>query len=145
MQASPLDGLHDVIVPEQVAWWPLAPIWWFIIAAIAVAAILLAIKLYRDNQFKKAKRYAIAQSEAVANDSAQLHILIKRLVLHYYSPEHASAGTKEWCITLNKLTEQHFSEQELMSLYQANTAQPALATKLKAGIKQFKLKESLNV
>ncbi|MGS0536131.1 DUF4381 domain-containing protein [Pseudoalteromonas sp. SaAl2] len=94
MQASPLDGLHDVIVPEQVAWWPLAPIWWFIIAAIAVAAILLAIKLYRDNQFKKAKRYAIAQSEAVANDSAQLHILIKRLVLHYYSPEHASAGTK---------------------------------------------------
>jgi len=56
MQASPLDGLHDVIVPDQVAWWPLAPIWWVIIAVIVVAAILLVIKLYRNSQFKKAKR-----------------------------------------------------------------------------------------
>lgn len=145
MQASPLDGLHDVIVPDQVAWWPLAPIWWVLIAAFVILAILLGIKLYRDSQFKKAKRFAIAQSDTLANDSVQLHILIKRLVLHYYSPEHASAATKDWCNTLNKLTEQQFSEQEIMSLYQANKSQPELAAKLKAGIKQFKLKESLDV
>ena len=145
MQASPLDGLNDVIVPDQVAWWPLAPIWWVIIAVTVVAATLLVIKLYRNSQFKKAKRYAITRSDTVSNDCAALHILIKRLVLHYYSAEHASSSTKNWCKTLNKLTEEQFSEQEIMSLYQANNTQPELAAKLKAGIKQFKLKESLNV
>ncbi len=145
MQASPLDGLHDIIVPEQVAWWPLAPIWWVIIAALVIAAALVGLKLYRTWQFKKAKRYAIAHSDSMADDSAQLHILLKRLVLHYYSPEHASSATKDWCNTLNKLTGQQFSEQEIMSLYQANSSQPELAAKLKMGIRQFKLKESLNV
>jgi len=145
MQASPLDGLHDVIVPDHVAWWPLAPIWWAILSAFVLLALYLGVKLYRHHQFKRAKRYAIKQSDTLANDSAALHILIKRLVLHYYSPEHASSSTKQWCKTLNKLTGQHFSEQEIMSLYQVENAQPELAAKLKTGILKFKLKESLDV
>ncbi|WP_368857999.1 DUF4381 domain-containing protein, partial [Thermolongibacillus altinsuensis] len=47
MQTSPLDGLHDVIVPSQVSWWPLAPIWWVIIATLLLAIGYLSYTLYR--------------------------------------------------------------------------------------------------
>ncbi|MBE0379774.1 MULTISPECIES: DUF4381 domain-containing protein [Pseudoalteromonas] len=145
MQTSPLDGLHDVIVPSQVSWWPLAPIWWVIIATLLLAIGYLSYTLYRAYQFKKAKRHAILLSNQYDDDAQQLHILIKRLVLHYYAQSAASQGTKQWCNTLNKLTGQQFTELELMSLYQEQSNQTALATKLKLAIAQFKLKEPLNV
>lgn len=145
MQTSPLDGLHDVIVPSQVSWWPLAPIWWVIIATLLLAIGYLSYTLYRAYQFKKAKRHAILLSNQYDDDAQQLHILIKRLVLHYYAQSAASQGTKQWCNTLNKLTGQQFTELELMSLYQEQINQTALATKLKLAIAQFKLKEPLNV
>ena len=145
MQTSPLDGLHDVIVPSQVSWWPLAPIWWVIIAILLLAIGYLSYTLYQAYQFKKAKRHAILLSNQYDDDAQQLHILIKRLVLHYYTQSAASQGTKQWCNTLNKLTGQQFTELELMSLYQEQSNQTALATKLKLAIAQFKLKEPLNV
>ncbi|MGO2127766.1 MAG: DUF4381 domain-containing protein [Pseudoalteromonas prydzensis] len=145
MQTSPLAGLHDVIVPSHVSWWPLAPIWWVIIATLLLAIGYISYTLYQAWQFKKAKRHAISLSEQHAEDAQQLHILIKRLVLHYYAQSAASQGTKQWCNTLNKLTGQQFTELELMSLYQPQSNQTALANKLKLAIAQFKLKEPLNV
>ncbi|MEH6393437.1 DUF4381 domain-containing protein [Pseudoalteromonas sp.] len=145
MQTSPLDGLHDVIVPSQVSWWPLAPIWWVIIGTLLLAIGYLSYRLYQAYQFKKAKRHAVLLSEQYNDDAPQLHILIKRLVLHYYAQSAASQGTKQWCNTLNKLTGQQFTERELMSLYQPQSNQTALANKLKLAIAQFKLKEPLNV
>lgn len=145
MQTSPLAGLHDVIVPNHVSWWPLAPIWWVIIATLLLAIGYISYTLYQAWQFKKAKRHAISLSEQHAEDAQQLHILIKRLVLHYYAQSAASQGTKQWCNTLNKLTGQQFTELELMSLYQPQSNQTALANKLKLAIAQFKLKEPLNV
>ncbi|CAM3879868.1 MULTISPECIES: DUF4381 domain-containing protein [Pseudoalteromonas] len=145
MQTSPLDGLHDVIVPTQVSWWPLAPIWWVIIAILLLTISFTGYKLYQTYQFKKAKRHAVLLSNQYDDDAQQLHILIKRLVLHYYGQSAASQGTKQWCKTINKLTGQQFTEGELMSLYQANSEQSALANKLKLAISQFKLKEPLNV
>lgn len=145
MQTSPLAGLHDVIVPNHVSWWPLAPIWWVIIATLLLAIGYISYTLYQAYQFKKAKRHAISLSEQHAEDAQQLHILIKRLVLHYYAQSAASQGTKQWCNTLNKLTGQQFTELELMSLYQPQSNQTALANKLKLAIAQFKLKEPLNV
>ncbi|MBB1342351.1 DUF4381 domain-containing protein [Pseudoalteromonas sp. SR45-6] len=145
MQTSPLAGLHDVIVPSHVSWWPLAPIWWLIIVVLLVTVSFISYQLYRARQFKKAKRQAISLSEQHPEDAQQLHILIKRLVLHYYQQSAASQGTKQWCITLDKLTGQQFTEHELMSLYQSQSNQTALAQKLKLAIVQFKLKEPLNV
>ncbi|HEA18875.1 hypothetical protein LCGC14_2777780 [marine sediment metagenome] len=145
MQTSPLAGLHDVIVPNHVSWWPLAPIWWVIIATLLLAIGYISYTLYQAYQFKKAKRHAISLSEQHAEDVQQLHILIKRLVLHYYAQSATSQGTKQWCNTLNKLTGQQFTELELMSLYQPQSNQTALANKLKLAIAQFKLKEPLNV
>lgn len=145
MQTSPLDGLHDVIVPTHVSWWPLAPVWWVIMAILLLTISFISYKFYQTYQFKKAKRQAILLSNQCDNDAQQLHILIKRLALHYYQQRVASQGTQQWCNTLNKLTGQQFTELELMSLYQPQTNQAALANKLKLAIVQFKVKEPLNV
>lgn len=86
MQTNPLDGLHDVIAPAEVAWWPLAPIWWLIISIVCVLLIIGLVQLYKNNQFKKAKKQAIELSRTLADDDVQaLHIILKRLTRHYYT------------------------------------------------------------
>ena len=56
MQKNPLDGLHDVIAPSEVAWWPLAPIWWLIIVFLVALLVVGLVLLYKNLQFKKAKK-----------------------------------------------------------------------------------------
>jgi len=112
MQTSPLDGLHDIIAPSQVNWWPLAPAWWVIIAVLLLllsAAIYMAYKRYKFD---------------------------KRL---------ATQSTKQWCNTLNTLTGLSFSEQEILSVYNLEQNNSALENKFRQAIKQFKLKEVVNV
>jgi len=145
MQTSPLDGLHDVIAPTQVSWWPLAPAWWVLIGILVIATTCFGYYLYKRSEFTKAKRHAIKLSQQFTDDPKQLHILIKRLVLHYYQPQVASSDTKVWCKTLTTLSGIEFTEQELLSLYQADNSPSALADKFCLAIKQFKLKEPLNV
>lgn len=145
MQTSPLDGLHDVIAPTQASWWPLATAWWVLICIVVIAITCLGYYLYQRAQFTKAKRHAIKLSQQLTDDPAQLHILIKRLALHYYQPKVASSDTKVWCKTLTTLSGIEFTEQELLSLYRTDNYSSALANKLCLAIKQFKLKEPLNV
>ncbi|MGO2011100.1 MAG: DUF4381 domain-containing protein [Pseudoalteromonas sp.] len=145
MQTSPLDGLHDVIAPNQVHWWPLAPAWWALIVLILMAIIGLGYYLYKRSQFIKAKRHAVELSQQLGNDPQQLHVLIKRLVLHYYNPQAASSETQKWCQTLKALSDIEFTERELLSLYQAGNESAKLCDKFRLAIKQFKLKEPLNV
>ncbi|MBH0070889.1 DUF4381 domain-containing protein [Pseudoalteromonas sp. NZS127] len=144
MQTSPLDGLHDIIAPSQVNWWPLAPAWWVIIAVLLLllsAAIYMAYKRYK---FKQPKRFAVNLSQQ-HTDPQQLHIILKRLVIAYYDKRLATQSTKQWCNTLNTLTGLSFSEQEILSVYNLEQNNSALEYKFRQAIKQFKLKEVVNV
>ncbi|BED88564.1 MULTISPECIES: DUF4381 domain-containing protein [unclassified Pseudoalteromonas] len=144
MQPNPLDGLHDIIAPSQVSWWPLAPAWWVIITVLFIAICAAAFWFYKNYNFKKPKRYAIDLSHK--EQSAQtLHIILKRLVIEYYDKRLAAQSTTNWCNTLNALTGLSFSEQEILSLYNAEHTNDALNEKLRLGIKQFKLKEPVHV
>ncbi|MBQ4831842.1 DUF4381 domain-containing protein [Pseudoalteromonas sp. MMG010] len=145
MQPSPLDNLHDVIAPSQVNWWPLAPAWWVIIVCAFSLLILLIVYLYKQYQFKKPKRAAIDASEQVKDNAQQLHILLKRLAIHYYDKRLASQPISMWCASLKQLTGLSFSEQELLSLYASEQHNPQLTSKLHSAIQKFKLKEPINV
>jgi hypothetical protein len=145
MQTAPLDGLHDIIAPSQVSWWPLAPAWWIIIAVLLAAIVALLYYIYKQHQFKKPKRFAIALSKQLSHDDQQLHIILKRLVIEYYGKNLASQATKDWCITLSQVTGQHFEQHEINTLYSPEKSNPDLCQKLQLGIQQFKLKESFNV
>ena len=66
MQTSPLDGLHDIIAPTQVDWWPLAPAWWVVIAIAVCLLCSLIVIIYKNYRFKKPKRDAIALATTVS-------------------------------------------------------------------------------
>jgi len=144
MQTNPLDGLHDVIVPNQVDWWPLAPAWWVIIALLCIALLTSAYAIYKAYQFKKAKRYAVSLSQQEQYPQ-QLHIILKRLVVEYYGKHLAAQHTKQWCETLNTLSGLTFSEQEILSLYSSENNNVDLSEKFRQAIKNFKVKEPLYV
>jgi len=36
-----LSSLHDIHLPEAIGWWPLAPGWYLLTAAIAIACLLI--------------------------------------------------------------------------------------------------------
>ena len=36
---NPLSALRDIHLPEQVGWWPLAPVWWLLVAGFLLALI----------------------------------------------------------------------------------------------------------
>lgn len=146
MQTNPLDGLHDVIAPAEVAWWPLAPIWWLIISIVCVLLIIGLVQLYKNNQFKKAKKQAIELSRTLADDDVQaLHIILKRLTRHYYTEQLAAQPVAQWSQSLSQLSGDTFSYDELMQLYQPNNNHAELGVKLRHAINNFKLKEPINV
>ncbi|GAA65267.1 hypothetical protein P20311_3076 [Pseudoalteromonas sp. BSi20311] len=144
MQTSPLDGLHDIIAPTHVDWWPLAPAWWVVISIALCLVCGLIIIMYKNYQFKKAKRNAIKLANQ-QQSAQQLHIILKRLVITYYDPRLAAQSTANWCKTLSQLGAIGFSEDEIASLYSTAQTPPALSDKFRQAIKQFKLKEPLHV
>ena len=144
MQTSPLDGLHDIIAPTHVDWWPLAPAWWVLISIALCLVCGLIIIMYKNYQFKKPKRNAIKLANQ-QQSAQQLHIILKRLVITYYDPRLAAQSTANWCKTLSQLGAIGFSEDEIASLYIAEQTQQALSNKFRQAIKQFKLKEPLHV
>ncbi len=144
MQTNPLDGLHDVIAPNQVDWWPLAPAWWVIITLLCITLLTGVYAIYKAYQFKKAKRYAVSLSQQEQYPQ-HLHIILKRLVVEYYGKHLATQPTKQWCETLNTLSGLTFTEQEILSLYSSENNNVDLSEKFRQAIKNFKVKEPLYV
>jgi hypothetical protein len=105
--------LRDLHLPEAIGWWPLAPGWWVVIA-LAVAAMLILLRRYlRTRARGAARRYALLQlqeltaefeqhRDAVAFSSA-LSALLRRTMLAY-APRQEVAGLTgdEWLAWLDR-------------------------------------------
>jgi len=81
-----LQNLHDIVVPAPVEWWPPAPGWFFVMAGVLFAVLLLG---YRGWKHWSRNRYRgqalrelahIRQSPGGAN-LPQLPVLLKRAAL----------------------------------------------------------------
>jgi hypothetical protein len=67
--ATSLDGLHDLVLPPAVPWWPLAPGWFVVLALLIIGSILLSIRLvsrYRANAYRRAALRELASLEQPA-------------------------------------------------------------------------------
>ena len=144
MQASPLDALHDVIPPEQVAWWPLSLPTWGVIIVTVILIILLSVLIYKHLKFTKAKKAAIELAKRQGDNAQQLHIILKRLVKHYYGASLTSQPMNQWLSTLSTLSGEVISKQALENLYGPHN-DPELAKQLMTAIQKLKLKEAVNV
>jgi len=150
----PLDNLHDVIAPATVSWWPLS-VPAFTLIAMLITFIIAAIYVcYKRYQLAKAKRQALLESKAYftsnyANTQA-LHLILKRLVKHYYGIEAANQFGEKWQEVVLKTTKTKLSNEELSRLYQGESDESdesisSFHQKLVKAIKQFKVKGALNV
>ena len=89
--------LHDIHLPQHVAWWPLGWGWWIVIAVVLLIAGTLSYYYYRRWRYRT-QHYAlqtlqqIQQSQLMPHEKiAALSILLRRIALSYY-PRRQVAG-----------------------------------------------------
>lgn len=86
-----LQRMHDVVGPEPIAWWPLAPGWYalilFCIACVVVGLVVLVLRWYR-NRYRRIAIQQLNQLRAKLDDQtgrgmvlADLSQLVKRTLL----------------------------------------------------------------
>ena len=136
-QASPLDQLADIHLPDGVSWWPLAPGWWILLALLAIAIVGFFIWRNRKQQnyyrviaqHQLAGIYADYQQTQDAGAYLQaLSQLLRRTALTAYPNSfNASIKGKDWLNWLDSVcppaTEKFSGEigQSLLSsAYQKN-------------------------
>ncbi|MDJ0906193.1 MAG: DUF4381 domain-containing protein [Woeseiaceae bacterium] len=97
--------LRDLHLPEAIAWWPLAPGWWVVIA-LALVVLGYLIHLYRKHRAgSAARRYALRQLDTLTADfeqhgdavafSSNVSELLRRTMLAYAPREEVAGLTGE--------------------------------------------------
>jgi hypothetical protein len=103
-----LSRLADIVVPAAIAWWPPAPGWWILGAALVAAIAILtgnAIRRYRHNAYRRA---ALAELSAIgahegSADAAAISAVLKRAALVAYPRiEVASLTGSAWLAFLDR-------------------------------------------
>ena len=97
-----LSSLHDIIVPEPVSWWPLAPGVWVLLGVATVVVLVLtwrALRSWRTNAYRRAG-LALLTDAGTAHD---ISVILKRVALAAFPREQvASLYGTEWIAFLNQ-------------------------------------------
>ena len=104
--------LRDILLPEPISWWPLAPGWWITLAVIilVIAAVFIARKIYLGKQLRRdinTELELIKQQYQQLENKPQLaralSILLRRANISYY-PESNIAGLtgEQWLQHLDR-------------------------------------------
>ncbi len=103
-----LQNLNDIVLPDPVAWWPLAPAWYVLSAAVL---LILAFFVYRRRRMQQKNRYRALAIEELSmmrgKDNAtalkQLPALLKRTALTVWPrPDVAALSGTEWHVFLDR-------------------------------------------
>lgn len=109
-----LERLHDVVSPDPVPWWPLAPGWYVVGAVLVILAGIAAWRWWRHWRSQAYRRAALAElndweagrdgdGALAAKDVAQLATLLRRTALAVL-PRDQVAGLPDaaWKTVLNQ-------------------------------------------
>jgi hypothetical protein len=98
-----LERLHEVILPVPVPWWPPAPGWIIVCAALVTMLswwLTRAIRHWLSNSYR---REALELLDKVDCSGAELATLIKRVALSAYPRERVASLTgEEWMAFLDR-------------------------------------------
>ena len=103
-----LSRLSDIVVPSPVPWWPLAPGWWILGAALlAFMAILVVVAAnrYRSDAYRRAALAQLASIGTVTDpaSAAAVSAVLKRVALVAYPrTEVASLTGSMWSAFLDR-------------------------------------------
>lgn len=88
--ATSLDRLHDIVLRPAVAWWPLAPGWYVLLAVILLVAALLGWRIWKRWQANAYRRAALRELQAL-HDAPAIAELLRRTALAVV-PRHVVAA-----------------------------------------------------
>jgi hypothetical protein len=108
--------LRDIHLPEPVSWWPVAPGWWLVIAAVLLILFIIFIsrKIYLSRQLKRdivTELENIKQQFRASNNKSQLakslSILLRRASITFYPAADTAGLTGEHWLTYLDATGNH--------------------------------------
>ena len=88
---NPLNELNDIVLAEQVGWWPLAWGWWLIF--VILCALIATAIVWRLRYLKNHKVYRAATAELAKHNHslAAINQVVKRAALQVWPAENISA------------------------------------------------------
>lgn len=94
--AASLQNLHDIVTPGPLPWWPPAPGWYLLIAAVAIALLVLLWKVWRQWLRNRYRGEALRELARIgqggpAGDLREVPVLLKRAALSAW-PRETVAG-----------------------------------------------------
>lgn len=112
---DPLAALRPIHLPPPVSWWPPAPGWWILLAALCLAVVWQAATFLRG----RVKRSALAELRSMKNSNvpdrdfvALVSIILKRYALHCFPSRQVAGLTgNAWL----KFLDQHASQRDFIS------------------------------
>ncbi len=107
-----LANLHDIVVPEVVAWWPLAPAWYVIAVVVLIVSVWFTARSVRRWHRNAYRRDALTQlqqlkatisPETAATVLGELATLMRRVALTVYPRSQIAGLTGDaWMNFLNE-------------------------------------------
>lgn len=99
---NPLDSLHDIVAPEPIGLFPLAPAWWVLLVMLLLGlslAVFFAIKHWkRARKEERPLLWVDATLREPVSQMSDLTLVVKRAI-HYLSPKHPALNLSgpAWC------------------------------------------------
>lgn len=78
--ATSLDRLHDLVLPPEVSWWPLALGWYVVGGILLLLVLVLVYRAWRRWRANAYRRAALGELASV-NDAAGIAELLRRTAL----------------------------------------------------------------
>jgi len=100
--AGSLENLRDIVMPEPVPWWPLAPGWWILLAAFSIGLTIVAVRLARTWHANAYRRAALRELECADNVTTIAEILKRTALCAWPRCDVAFLGGAEWCEWLSQ-------------------------------------------
>ena len=79
-----LENLHDIVVPPNVSWWPLAMGWYFVLGLIFVVSIALVASQWRQFRRQAYRRVGL-QELRECHSIQQISALLRRVAIVTFS------------------------------------------------------------
>ncbi len=115
-----LDLLEDIVVPEPVSWWPLAPAWWVLIAIVVLGSACWGWLAYRRGKSNAYRRAALRELDELGDGVAGVPALMKRVALAMWPrSEIAGLSGERWIAFLRDTSPDGFDEESAEALLEA--------------------------
>ncbi len=129
--STSLDRLHDLALPPEVPWWPLAPGWYVVIALILVLLTLTIFRAVRRSQANAYRRAALHELKSLETPAAIAELLRRTALAIAPRPVIAELIGPAWPDWLAARCPEPMPEivrtQLTAGIYQAPSANPDLA------------------